>query len=60
MSWKVIKRRDNKVYVKWKKADSSINSWIDKKIYCNIKWVFFPEPYTHSVKKIKVELDFSN
>ena len=21
---------------------------------------FFPEPYTHSVKKIKVELDFSN
>ena len=28
---KVIKRKDNKLYVKWKGYDSSFNSWIDKK-----------------------------
>ena len=28
---KVIKRKDNKVYVKWRGYDSSFNSWIDKK-----------------------------
>ena len=28
---KVIKRRGDKLYVKWKGYDSSFNSWIDKK-----------------------------
>ena len=28
---KVIKRKGNKLYVKWKKYDDSFNSWIDKK-----------------------------
>ena len=28
---KVIKRKDDKIYVKWKGYDSSFNSWIDKK-----------------------------
>ena len=28
---KVIKRKSNKIYVKWKDYDSSYNSWIDKK-----------------------------
>ena len=28
---KVIKKRGNKLYVKWKGRDSSLNSWIDKK-----------------------------
>ena len=28
---KVIKRKNNKLYVKWKGCDSSFNSWIDKK-----------------------------
>ena len=37
---KVIKRNDNKLYVKWKSYDNSYNSWIDKK-YCYIKWVIF-------------------
>ena len=27
---KVIKRKDDKIYVKWKRYDSSFNSWIDK------------------------------
>ena len=28
---KVIKRKGNKLYVKWKSYDNSFNSWIDKK-----------------------------
>ena len=28
---KVIKREKNKLYVKWKGSDNSLNSWIDKK-----------------------------
>ena len=28
---KVIKRKDDKLYVKWKDYDSSFKSWIDKK-----------------------------
>ena len=28
---KLIKRKDDKLYVKWKGYDSSFNSWIDKK-----------------------------
>ena len=28
---KVIKRKDDKLYVKWKGYDTSSNSWIDKK-----------------------------
>ena len=28
---KVIKRKDDKLYVKWKGYDSSFNSWINKK-----------------------------
>ena len=27
---KVIKKKDNKLYVKWKSYDYSFNSWIDK------------------------------
>ena len=27
---KVIKRKGDKIYVKWKGYDNSINSWIDK------------------------------
>ena len=28
---KVIKRKGDKLYVKWKGCDSSLNSWINKK-----------------------------
>ena len=28
---KVIKKKGNKLYVKWKGYDNSFNSWIDKK-----------------------------
>ena len=32
---KVIKKKDDKSYVKWKCYDSSFNSWIDKKDLIN-------------------------
>ena len=28
---KVIKKKENKLYLKWKGYDNSLNSWIDKK-----------------------------
>ena len=28
---KVIRKKGNKFYVKWKRYDNSFNSWIDKK-----------------------------
>ena len=28
---KVIKRKGDKIYIKWKGYDNSFNSWIDKK-----------------------------
>ena len=28
---KIIQKKDDKLYVKWKGYDSSFNSWIDKK-----------------------------
>ena len=28
---KIVERKDNKLYVKWKGCDNSFNSWIDKK-----------------------------
>ena len=34
---KVIKRKGDKVYVKWKGYNSSFNSWIDKKTL--YKWM---------------------
>ena len=31
---KVIKKKGDKLYVKWKGYNSSFNSWIDKKKHC--------------------------
>ena len=47
---KVIKRKGNKLYVKWKGYNNSFNSWIDKK----------DPPYGSCRGDIKVELDLSN
>ena len=35
---KVLKRKSDKLYVKWKGYDNSFNSWIDKK---DLEWNFF-------------------
>ena len=51
---KVIKRKSDKLSVKWKGYDSSFNSWIDGKDI-----VYLPEP--KSLKgKVSVDLGFSN
>ena len=57
-SWlaKVTKRKGDKPYDKWKGFDNRFNSWIEKKkkkilLY---KMSYFPEPYTWSQNKIKL------
>ena len=56
---KVIKKKENKFYVKWKGYDSFFNSWINEEgIFYKIS--YFPEPHTHSKNKIEVELELSN
>ena len=40
---KVIKRKSDKLYVKWKGYDNSFNSWIDKKDIVQMS-EYYPEP----------------
>ena len=59
---KEIRRKGNKLHVKWKDYDHSFNSCIDKKrCYC-IKWVniFLKHLNKPSERFVKVELDLSN
>ena len=56
---KVIKRKSDKLYVKWKGYDNSFNIWIYKKRYCYIKMSYF-SPYSRSKNKIEVKLDLPN
>ena len=55
---KILKRKCDKLYVKWKGYDNSFNSWINKKRPCIKMRQYFPKPY-HK-EKIKVEIDLSN
>ena len=41
---KVIKKKGNKLYVKWEEYDNSFNSWIDKKDLTYMSQ-YFPKPY---------------
>ena len=56
---KVIKRKCDKLYVKWESYNNSLKSWIDKKdtLY---KLSYFPEPHTYSKSKMEVQLASSN
>ena len=38
---KVIERKVDKLFVKWKGCDNLFNSWIDLKKYSNMKWGIF-------------------
>ena len=63
---KLIKRKDDALYVKWKGYDNSFNSWIDKKdlvwfyrFHCIKMSQFFPKPYVkHLVEILKLKLSF--
>ena len=50
---KVIKKKDDKLYVKWKGHNDLFNSWIDKKRHS-----IFPEPKCFG-GKVKFKLDLS-
>ena len=61
---KVIKRKGDKLYAKWKRYDSSFNNWINKK---DLVWSyhikmskFYPKPYKSFGRNIKVKVDLSN
>ena len=56
---KVIKRKEKKLYVKWKGYDNSFNRWIDKK-HCIKMSQYFPKPYRRFGRNINVKVDLSN
>ena len=53
---KVIKRKDDNLHFKSKDFDNLLNCWITKKIYDNVDEFFFPEPFRHTFKKVRIEL----
>ena len=60
----MIKRKGDKLYVRWKGYNSLFNSWIDKK---DLVWFYhikmsqyFPKPYETFGGDIKVKVDLSN
>ena len=55
---KVIKRKESKLYVKWKGYNNSFNCWVDQKNLIKMSQ-YFP-PYRSHGGDIKVELDMSN
>ena len=55
---KVIKRKGDKSYVKWKDYDSFFNGWIDKKDIVEMD-EYFPESKFLG-GRVKIELEFSN
>ena len=60
---KVMKRKCDKLYVKWKGSDNSFNSWIDKKdlVLYRIKMSqYFPKPYESFGGDINAKVDLSN
>ena len=61
---KAIKRKGNKLYVKWKDYNNSFNSWIDKKrfsiIFSYKMSQYFPKPYEPFGADINIKVDLSN
>ena len=55
---KVIKRKGDKLYVRWKGYDNAFNNWRDKKDLVLMS-EYFPEPKSLG-RKMNLELDLSN
>ena len=53
----MIKRKGDKLYVKWKGYDNSFNSWIDKKRPCIKMSQYFPKPFRSLAETINVKFD---
>ena len=47
---KVVKKKDHKLYVKWKGSGNSFASWVDKKIWL-YETSYYSEPYTYIKNK---------
>ena len=56
---KVLKKKGDKLYVKWRGYDNSFNSWIDKKTLYKMNQ-YFPKPYEPFGGDINVRVDLSN
>ena len=56
---KVIKRKGDKLYVKWKGYNNSFNSWLIKKTLYKMSQ-YFPKPYEPFGGDINVTVDLSN
>ena len=55
----MLKRKDDKLYVKWKGYDNSFNSWINKKDILQKLSEYFPKPSSHE-ENIEVKIDLTN
>ena len=55
----MLKRKGDKLYVKWKGYDNSFNGWIDKKDILQKISEYFPKPSSHE-ENIKVKIDLTN
>ena len=61
---KVLKRKGDKLYVKWKGYDNRFNSWIDKKnlVASNVKKMSkcFPKSFRSFGRNTNFKVDLSN
>ena len=57
---KVLKRKGDKLYVKWKGCDDSFNSWINKKTPHIRMSQYFLKPFRSFGGSINVKVDLSN
>ena len=57
---KVIKRKGNKLYVKWKRYNSSFNSWINKKRPCIKMIQYFSTLFIIFGGNVNLKVDLSN
>ena len=56
---KVLKRKGDRLYVKWKGYDNSFNIWVNKKRHCIKMSQYFPTPLS-DYKNIKIKIDLTN
>ena len=56
---KVIKKKGDKLYTKWKGCGNSLNSWTDKKKLLH-KMSYYSEPDSYGRNNIKIALDLSD
>ena len=56
---KIIKKKGDKLYVKWKSYNNSFNSWIDKRTSYKMS-KYFPKPYEPFCGNINVRVALSN